>query len=105
MYLSDQLHTRVSHFLASVKIQAQERVSQLLCYFFSFQCPGPLLGFPSICLQIFPLPLSHANLQFIQGVTLLMCVPNTCLDDNQRNSHLQPFLRPVVAVILGVIMT
>lgn len=53
------------------------------------------------CMQISPLPWNDTILHFIQEVALVMCLPNPCLHDNQKNSYLQPDSRHIFSVVWG----
>lgn len=68
--------------------------------FLSLPISRSLLEVPlKFYLQIPPLPWNDTILHFIQEETLVVCLPNPHLDDNQRNSYLQPDSRRIFTVI------
>lgn len=77
IYLSDKLYLSIYHFLASLKMWAQEGLRFLSLLFLFLSASRVLLEVPlKFCLQISPLPWNDAIPHFIQEVALVMCLPN-----------------------------
>lgn len=106
IYLSDELYLSICHSLASLKIWAQEGLSgSWAYYFFSFQFPGPFLSSPEILYANLTLALEWYYSVLHSRGSFGNVSPKPCLDDNQRNSYLQPDSRYIFTVIWGHTIT